>query len=356
MSQIYRRLEAVNNPEPRKNFFAAHVLVSAALLLLAIGVAAGTYIYFRPNVVIDSVPPFVHNKPVAIADWKTYTDPSGGFEFRYPDKLSATYISTQTWPPMVKISNGAFTCSPTTDQNATKMIRRTNTKPEFCAIMQPEGTAGTTYNKYTYTAASGTKLVTFDFTLGLVDCGVYLEPKNTSCVVEQKAFSVDKLMEQIFATFKLTGAVSTADWRTYTNSQYGFEFKYPKDMVVTTSTPSGRFNAGVNFSVGLPDSKWMYGVDIEANSTNLNLDQVFNENYLTWKNSVTQYSDFQLKDFSTADLTINGVKAKQLYINNFGDVGSTMVSVVHNGNIYMIAGGGNKGDLDPFLSTFKFTK
>lgn len=148
----------------------------------------------------------------------------------------------------------------------------------------------------------------------------------------------------------------TANWKTYTNTQYGFEFQYPSDMIITADAPSGRFGTGVNYSVSQPDSKWSYGVDVKANTSNQTLKQVFDENYNTWKSIITSGSDFQLKDFYTLDIKVVGIDAKELYIDHFSDIGSTMVSVIYKGYTYMIAGGVNKGDLDQFLSTFKFTK
>jgi hypothetical protein len=204
--QAYRDAESVSNLSPKKSFFATHKLLGVALLLLAIGLALASYLYLRPNVVIDSIPPFVHHKTAAEIVWKTYTDSKAGFEFKYPEQLSTLYISTQTWPPTAKVSDGSFACTPTTQTSGPgKVVRKTSTTPIFCATSQAEGTAGTSYVTYSYATSSGSKLVTFDFVLGFVDCGVYIEPKMTSCVVEQKAFSVDNLVSQIFATFKITG-------------------------------------------------------------------------------------------------------------------------------------------------------
>jgi hypothetical protein len=229
--QAYRDAESVSNDVgTRKSFFATHKLLGVALLLLAVGLALGSYLYLRPNIIVDSIPPFVHHKTAAEIVWKTYTDSKAGFEFKYPEQLSATYISTQTWPPTAKVSDGSFACTPTTQTSGPgKVVRKTSTTPIFCATSQAEGTAGTTYQTYSYTTSSGSKLVTFDFVLGFVDCGVYNEPKMTSCVVEQKAFSVDNLVSQIFATFKFTAPVSTADWKTFTSMKYGFSIKYPTD-------------------------------------------------------------------------------------------------------------------------------
>src|SRR6185436_14814898 len=104
MSSIpnFRDAETVTVQASKKSFFASHKLLSVAFLFLAIGLAFGAYIYLQPNIVVDSIPPFVHHsQPI---EWKTYTDSQAGFEFKYPVELAANYIRVETWPPQVKVA------------------------------------------------------------------------------------------------------------------------------------------------------------------------------------------------------------------------------------------------------------
>ncbi len=147
---------------------------------------------------------------------------------------------------------------------------------------------------------------------------------------------------------------TTADWKMYTNTVFGFELKYPDGMQVVQEG-SSRID-GTVLSIKYPDSKWSYAVDIAPNKNNQTLVQAFTNLYNDAKQFATPDNlDFQLKDYYVSDLTVGNMPAKELYIDHFSDVGSTMVIVVANGNIYLISGGVNKGDLDPFLATFKFT-
>jgi len=141
----------------------------------------------------------------------------------------------------------------------------------------------------------------------------------------------------------------------YKDEKYNFQLKYPKGMILAVS-PSGRLGTGINYSIGMPDEKWSYSIDVKPNTTNQSLQSAFQENYDYWKSNIGQYTEFQLKDLVTSDIVVGGQKAKELFINNFGDTGSTMVSVVANGNSYIISGGVRKGDLDQFLSTISFNK
>ncbi len=149
--------------------------------------------------------------------------------------------------------------------------------------------------------------------------------------------------------------LKATDWKTYTNDQYGFQYQYPGYMTVTSYSQSNGSTTGTNFSAAIPDSKWSYNVNVNAPSKR-SLTEVFNQYYTDWKKTVSANSDYQVKDFSTTDIKVSGVPAKELYVDHFGDVGSTQVFVVHDGAEYLISGGIDKGDLDPFLSTFKFTK
>ncbi|HYE22185.1 MAG TPA: hypothetical protein VD998_01195 [Verrucomicrobiae bacterium] len=159
-------------------------------------------------------------------------------------------------------------------------------------------------------------------------------------------------IDQILSTFKLT--THSSDSKVFVNEKYGFEFQHPESTVVTKNEPSGRFGTGVNFSVSEPDSKWIYSVDVKPNNAGLTTEQVFTENYDFYKNLATQYTEFRADDLYVSDIKVSDIDAKMLYIDNFGDVGSTMVSVTYNGYVYMIAGGIHKGELDSFLKTFKF--
>lgn len=147
----------------------------------------------------------------------------------------------------------------------------------------------------------------------------------------------------------------SSNWKTYQDETHAFEFQYPSETEVTTTSPSGRFGTGVNYTIAEPGSKWMYSIDVEPNTANQTLQEIFDQYTNPWKASTNSVTDYQAKDFYTTDLTVDGKPAKELYIDHFGDVGSTMVTVINNGSIYTISGGVNKGDLDPFLSTFKFT-
>lgn len=159
-------------------------------------------------------------------------------------------------------------------------------------------------------------------------------------------------LENAVPTVRDSAHPYTVGTLTYQNNTYGFAFPYPADTVVTANTPQG---GRTHFYIGGPDEKGGPGVWVKANTNNQTLQQAFDENYNKLKADAISGADYKLNDLYTSDLKVDGKDAKELYVNNFGDVGSTMVTVVNNGYVYLIAGGQKKGDLDNFLSTYKFT-
>lgn len=159
---------------------------------------------------------------------------------------------------------------------------------------------------------------------------------------------------------RMSGLVPTVGG-TYQETTYGFAFAYPANTTVKTIWPSPRFGTGKSYDVvgtlgGGAFTKSSYDVNVKENTSNQTLQQVFDENYNRLKKDATPGGEYQLKDLYTSDIKVSGVDAKAVFVDHFGDSGSTMVSIVHNGFVYLIAGGDKKGDLDQFLSTFTFTK
>jgi hypothetical protein len=148
--------------------------------------------------------PGVIPKQDVTAKWKTYTNTTDGFYFKYPENLSANYIRTQSWPPSVTVSKGDFYCnkggSAITGEGST--TRKTIGSSVYCITEVSEGAAGTVYETFSYKTLYMDRLVTFNFTFGYVQCGNYEQAKMSECEQERKTFDVGGLVNQIFSTFK----------------------------------------------------------------------------------------------------------------------------------------------------------
>lgn len=128
-------------------------------------------------------------------NFKTYSDDN--LSFKYPAAFGSEYIDTQSWPPKVTVADGVFACAGDTKEvNGHK----------YCVTSQIEGAAGSTYTTYTYLSGLETEhsILTIEFTLRLVQCENYDEPKKTDCDNDQaNNLNVDALVDQIAQSVKL---------------------------------------------------------------------------------------------------------------------------------------------------------
>lgn len=181
------------------------------LILIVIGIALlvtqGIWVPKLVDKIISSentnqpLPASVKNNPnsIDISAWKTFTDPANNFSFKYPEKLSTTFISTVDWPPKVQIQNGSFTCTPAgseiarAGQTSLKVIDGKN----YCVTIETEGAAGSIYSNYAYETAMLGKLYFFTFSLRYVQCANYPEPNKTACEKERTEFTIDPIISQV---------------------------------------------------------------------------------------------------------------------------------------------------------------
>lgn len=64
----------------------------------------------------------------------------------------------------------------------------------------------------------------------------YCQTKSTVISSQQTEYNQAKVKKNIKPTANNAVVDETADWQTYTNTKYGFEFKYPKNWNVTEDT------------------------------------------------------------------------------------------------------------------------
>jgi outer membrane lipoprotein-sorting protein len=142
----------------------------------------------------------------------------------------------------------------------------------------------------------------------------------------------------------VTPPVSTS--KVYSSQKYGFEFKYPKEFVVTSAS-----NANNVIISNSDDGRWIYNVRIENNANNLNLEDIALPPLATDTNTKITY------------ITIDGIAAKRYSINDTtgdSDYGHAGVILIVGNNILTINGddstAANKAGFEALFSTFKFTK
>jgi hypothetical protein len=205
-------------------------------------------------------------------------------------------------------------------------------------------------------------------TIAVVGGGTfYLMEKQIDSVRSDNQSKMDDLNKQIAGLKSTTSTTATpattttpattdatAGWKTYTNSTYGYSFKYPANDEITSPPTSNA--ATVN---GADGGHWIFAVDIpdEANGLSLSdyVDQLIAAKIKIGSN------DAGIKLSSTkTNITVGGKNAIEFSIKNYGDYGNAGATLYDNGNTINIKGDTattqNNADFTLFLSTFQFTK
>jgi hypothetical protein len=166
-----------------------------------------------------------------------------------------------------------------------------------------------------------------------------------------------KLYDQILSTFKFTDH-STANWKTYTNDQYGFEFKYPASWNINkASLTNAVYALGLDSEpLNHNDNDLPYGLTIKIYSDISKLD----DQKLGVKNLgefLTKYSNLSDPRFvNVKNINLAGQSAYQADAgpNVFG--GGFYYYFVHKNNIYEISNFADLREINQILSTFKLLK
>jgi len=181
------------------------VLLAVALLGLILGFVFLFAKNPQPQELPDEPGPAATETPTDLETltWVTYTDPSGSYSFKYPEQLETKYISTEDWPPVVQLTEGAFTCTEagvsTSRAGVTNKV--TIGGKEFCVTQVREGAAGSVYTMYAFATEINGRVPIFTFSLKSVQCANYDEPQRTECDEEGNSFDINQVTGKIVNTF-----------------------------------------------------------------------------------------------------------------------------------------------------------
>lgn len=184
--------------------------------------------------------------PNITADWKTYSNKKYGFTVKYPQDFK---INEQENTPQVISVDKILCCRFSFDDGMSLQINYIpNTVggyPDMNDVLKNKkmGLSQETFSiqKYSYGNFKGVKAVSIDNGAGLVKqeyIDLYLKVDNgfysfvwSSLDPENKGFSSADYLLPMLSTFKFTETDAAADWKTYTNKDYGFNFKYPAEFI-----------------------------------------------------------------------------------------------------------------------------
>lgn len=243
-------------PVVKASKFSVKAIVSTIIFLLLAGGAAAGYIYREPLMSLVSKPtptpaPIVTITPTPdqTADWKTYK--GDGFSFKYPSDFSLELSPESSDLKWINISKdefsitinqgsmnsrrqdayyGGFTYSKSLADsldiiqrgNSTNLLKVGNIKLSDKNVQDG-------FRHYAYETTDvpeGNPLTEFIY---ISETDSYLISTPTLSLNNN---SNKELFYQILSTFKFTDAqtIDTSNWKTITDSTFGFSFKYPPTL------------------------------------------------------------------------------------------------------------------------------
>lgn len=252
----FRQPGALDHDKFRSRWSGHHILAYVLFGMLGLAIVAGLYYHQVSSLTNNYVAP--EHKATDTSTWKTYTNNKFGYEFKYPsdhtiysgiNQNTETFIAATNSDSKVAIADNEkllFCCE-------ANILSFENVKTDLAPKEWIEGN----YKRYSDEPGIGSvKEIDFagrsaaEFT-GAGDLGsVYkliavLYPDKSGLLVISEG-SKSNNFDQILSTFKFTN--DTSALKTYTNSQYGFEFSYPSKVNVglkSTSSVLGDANHNV---------------------------------------------------------------------------------------------------------------
>jgi hypothetical protein len=347
-----------------KDWFMRHLWFFIAITAVIVGAGIVVQVkiaYWRNNLRFD-LP--VHRE--LTAGWKTYTNTEYGFEFKYPpdlyteEKSGLFIIKNSTLPEdQIYLGSGFFNDDGVEGKDWVKGYAfYVNPSARQDILVQDEEEHVAKYDMLGQDAY-------------LLTCDCLHRPevairnpnvKNSFVTFShadgfdtlEESRSVQTLFDQILSTFKFTQmgnessqeADSTAGWKTYTNAEYGFEFKYPKNWVLDEQSTNAE---ALLFRP--PGSEGGNGFSLE-------IDKASHANVEDWFNEKMASDEYVDNKFSA--MKIAGLDAISFYyLASIGGCDKEY-AFIHEGNLYQLHRGSATCDLedsiyDNIASTFKFT-
>ena len=127
----------------------------------------------------------------------------GSIVFLETKELNTKYISGQTWPPKITVSEASeLICNETALESSIpeRVYKQIVNNQEYCITASSEGAAGSVYAEYSYSTIKFNKLITLDFALRFVNCYNYDGENQTACIAERETFNPSDNINEIVSS------------------------------------------------------------------------------------------------------------------------------------------------------------
>lgn len=159
-----------------------------------------------------------------------------------------------------------------------------------------------------------------------------------------------------FSVFTATKIDETAGWKTYTNTEYGFEFKYPVVWEIYENVDKERGDFKVMVYPDFKKEKFSVSLGVDTPPLAFGSFEKYKKTLIDGAQSSSTY-------FNSKEIIIDGKNAFVVDSKTSFNYLSESISIFNNGNIYGIGYSGQeelgnkyKNEYDKILNSFKFTK
>lgn len=223
------------------------------------------------------------------------------------------------------------------------------TYKELAVVLNQNGNANSIANQ-----ALGDRTVVNSLTIQNGVISINITPWNGGGIVQSETINYKLVGDKLVRDSSPISQVDTSNWKTYTNTQYGFEVQYPPQL-----KPREEFNVPAG-SGGVPSVVFDYPA-ISSYGRQENVIWAFNIVFSTDLKNLYQFMGHLdvIKWQDKGVIYIDGIAAQKLFSSAY--TGGSTSYLIQSKNIGITLAGSDfskisSSDLDQILSTFKFIK